>query len=178
MTLRARNMTEAEAGEIERIARSRTEAARLVERAKIVRLSARGKTPPQIAQAVKLSAISVRAWIKRFNAVGLEGLQDLPRSGAPRTYDEATVSLVVAIALTDPQTLELPFHTWTLDRLAVYLHEAKGVSIQRSRISDLLVTEGLRWRKQETWFGERVDPQFAEKRGSLRSSTPRRRRVA
>lgn len=178
MTLRVRNMTEAESGEIERIARSRTEAARLVERAKIVRLSVHGKTPPQIARAVKLSAISVCEWIKRFNAVGLDGLQDRPRSGAPRTYDEATVSMVVATALTDPQTLELPFHTWTLDRLAAYLHEARGVSIQRSRIGDLLLAEGLRWRKQETWFGERADPQFAEKRGSSRSSTPHRRRAA
>jgi len=28
----------------------------------------------------------------------------------------------------------------------------------------MLLAEGLRWRKQETWFGERVDPEFAEKR--------------
>jgi hypothetical protein len=49
--------------------------------------------------------------------------------------------------------------------LAAYLHEAKGVLMKRSRISDVLVAEGLRWRKQEAWFGERVDPQFAEKRG-------------
>jgi hypothetical protein len=25
------------------------------------------------------------------------------------------------------------------------------------------VAEGLRWRTDETWFGERVDPNFAEK---------------
>ena len=25
--------------------------------------------------------------------------------------------------------------------------------------------EGLRWRQQETWFGKRVDPDFAAKRG-------------
>jgi hypothetical protein len=35
----------------------------------------------------------------------------------------------------------------------------------RSRISELLIAEGLRWRKPETWFGERVDPDFAAKRG-------------
>ena len=29
--------------------------------------------------------------------------------------------------------------------------------------------------KEETWFGERVDPQFAEKRGPSSSSGPRRR---
>ena len=165
MALRVRTMTEVETREIEQLARSRTEAARQVERAKIIRLSASGKTAPAISLEIKVSAISVREWIKRFNADGIAGLQDKPRSGAPRTYDEAAVSLIVATALTDPQTLGLPFSTWTLDRLAAYLHEAKGVLMKRSRISDVLVAEGLRWRKQEAWFGERVDPQFAEKRG-------------
>ena len=39
---------------------------------------------------------------------------------------------------------------------------------------ELLIAEGLRWRTQETWFGERVDPEFAKKRGSLKRSTPTR----
>jgi len=40
----------------------------------------------------------------------------------------------------------------------------KGIAMQRSRIDEILLHEGLRWRKHETWFGERVDPAFAEKR--------------
>ena len=67
--------------------------------------------------------------------------------------------------LTDPQALGLPFESWTLDRLAAYLSEQKGIAMKRSRIDEVLQTEGLRWRNQETWFGERVDPDFAEKRG-------------
>jgi hypothetical protein len=46
--------------------------------------------------------------------------------------------------------------------------------MRRSRINEILLREGLRWRRQETWFGERVDPEFAEKRGGLRHSTPDR----
>ena len=45
---------------------------------------------------------------------------------------------------------------------------------QAGRIAEILVDEGLKWRHQETWFGERVDPDFAEKRGPSSSSTPRR----
>ena len=67
---------------------------------------------------------------------------------------------------------------WTLDRLAAYLHEHKGVAMKRSRIDEILLREGLRWRRQETWFGERVDPAFAEKRGRSRRSTRRRPRAA
>lgn len=178
MTISVRSLTEVESKEIERLARSRTESARMVERAKIIDLSIQGKSPPEIEKELKLNANRIRDWVKRFNQDGIAGLQDKPRSGAPRTYDETTISLIVATALTDPQTLGLPFSTWTLDRLAAYLHEAKSVQMKRSRLSDVLVNEGLRWRKQEAWFGERVDPQFAEKRGSLHSSTlPHRPRV-
>ena len=59
------------------------------------------------------------------------------------------------------------------DGQAAYLHEAKGIPIRRTRIGELLVAEGLRWRTQETWFGERVDPAFAEKRGPSSRSTRR-----
>jgi DNA-binding SARP family transcriptional activator len=40
---------------------------------------------------------------------------------------------------------------------------------------ELLVAEGLRWRTQEAWSGERPDPAFAARRG--RSSTSTRRRL-
>lgn len=35
--------------------------------------------------------------------------------------------------------------------------------MQRSRIDEILLHKGLRWREHETWFGERVDPAFAKK---------------
>ena len=45
-------------------------------------------------------------------------------------------------------------------------------------IGEILLKEGLRWRRQETWFGERVDPEFAEKRGGSRHSAPHHPRAA
>ena len=36
--------------------------------------------------------------------------------------------------------------------------------MKRSRLNEVLLTEELRWRKQETWFSERIDPDFAQKR--------------
>ena len=113
----------------------------------------------------------MRDWIKRFNAEGLAGLDDRPRSGKPPTYTPEQTGAVIAAALSDPQDLGQPFGSWTLDRLVAYLSEQKALPIKRSRISELLVAEGLRWRQQETWFGERVDPTFAEKRGASKPFT-------
>jgi transposase len=141
---------------------------------------------------------TVRAWLTRFNRAGLAGLEDAPRPGRPATYTPEQVGEVIATALTDPQTLGLPFGCWTLDRLEAYLNEERGLPIKRSRIDELLIAEGLRWRTQETWFGERahlasdqdqqaaarrskhereVDPDFAQKRGRSNGSTRARLRL-
>lgn len=171
-------MTDEEAAEIERLSRSRTVETRQAERIKVIRLASQGCGTTEIARQVQRTRPRVLTWIKRFNAHGLSGLEDAPRSGRPRTYSAEQVSVVVATALTSPQTLKLPFTSWTLDRLAAYLNEVKGIGIKRSRIDEILLEEGLRWRSHETWFGDRVDPQFAEKRGSSNSSTRKRRRTA
>jgi hypothetical protein len=48
--------------------------------------------------------------------------------------------------------------------LVAHLSE-QGIAMRRSRISEIFIQEGLKWRHEETWFGMRVDPDFAQKRG-------------
>src|SRR5206468_8959391 len=100
-----------------------------------------------------------------------KGLTDHPRPGRPPTYTAEQRAEVIAAALTRPEDLGMPFASWTLDRLQAYLSEHKGIGIKRTRIDEILIAEGLRWRKQETWFGQKVDPEFAAKRGRSRSAT-------
>jgi transposase len=169
--LRLRELSEEERQALERVARSRTAPARQVERAKVVLAAASGEGIGAIAECFRLSLGTVYLWWHRFAAQGLAGLQDKPRGGRPPTYTPEQVSLVVQTALTNPQTLGQSFASWTLDRLAAYLAEEQGMHMNRSRIDELLIAEGLRWRKEETWFGERVDPDFAEKRGASNDST-------
>lgn len=172
--LTLRSLTAEEATTLRRLAHSRTASARAVERACICWLAHQGQTVPAIAVTLGVCEATARTWIKRFNAEGLAGLADAGRGGRPPTYTAAELSEVIAASLTDPQQLGLPFAAWTLDRLAVYLAEVKDIPIKRSRISEVLRAEGLRWRIQEGWFGERPDPAFAEKRGPSSPFTPRR----
>lgn len=163
--LRVREMTAEESKTINRLAHARTEPARVVERARMIWLAQQGHAVPVIADQLGRSEQTVRLWLTRFNEEGVAGLADDPRPGRPSRYTPEEVGAVIAAALTDPQTLELPFGSWTLDRLEVYLNETRHIGIKRSRIGEILLAEGLRWWQQETWFGERVDPRFAEKRG-------------
>jgi transposase len=177
MALEVRPLTADEEAELRRRAAARTLPARVVERAKMIVLLHEGERVPAVAERLGVGADVVRGWLKRFNAAGLDGLKDRPRPGRPATYTPEQVGAVVEASLTSPEALGLPFASWTLDRLAAYLHEARGIPIKRTRIGEILVAEGLRWRTQETWFGERVDPAFAEKRGPSSRSTRRHLRV-
>jgi transposase len=172
--VKLRDLTTEERAELERLARSRTEEARLVVRAKIVLGLAAGERPYQVADRVGVGRAAAYEWLHRFNAEGLKGLTDHPRPGRPPTYTAEQRAEVVAAALTKPEDLDLPFASWTLDRLQAYLAEHKGIGIKRTRIDEILIAEGLRWRKQETWFGRKVDPEFAAKRGRSKRSTPPR----
>lgn len=175
--LRVRLMTADESAKIQQLTQSQKESVRLVRRSQIIRLSSDGLCVSEIMVECDLSENVVRKWIKRFNAHGLAGLADAPRSGRPMTYTPEQVSLVIESALTKPEALGLPFACWTLDRLQAYLHEQKNIGMKRSRIDELLIQEGLRWKMQETWFSERVDPDFAEKRGPSSRSTRSHLRV-
>jgi transposase len=124
-----------------------------------------------------LCGATVRHWLKRFNARGLDGLEEDVRTGRPPIHSAEQRSAVIDAALTRPADLGLPFASWTLDRLVAYLGE-RGIAMRRSRISEIFLREGLKWRREESWFGARVDPDFARKGGRSSSSTRPRRPAA
>jgi transposase len=178
MVVPLRELTDEELSAVTRLAQARTAPARAVERARIILAARRGERVPAIAARLGLAEKTARLWLKRFDADGLAGLAGAPRSGRPATYTTEEIGAVVATALTDPRTLGLPFGCWTYDRLGAYLNEVAGLAIKRSRINEVLLAEGLRWRQDETWFGARVDPDFAAKRGSATPCTPPRQPIA
>lgn len=175
MALTVKEISIEEREQLRQLAHSRTATARAVERAKMIWHLLEGEHVPSVARRLGRSEPRVRYWLKQFNQLGLVGLREKPRPGRPPDYTPEQVAEVIATALTNPQDLGLPFACWTLDRLQAYLNEERQIGMKRSRIDEVLLAEGLRWRTQETWFGERavpVDPQFAEKRGALSGYTP------
>jgi transposase len=178
MTIRVRALSDGEAQGLARMTRSRTLGAGLVRRAQIVQHAVEeGLSAPEIAARMGLCGATVRFWLRRFNEHGLPGLEEDMRSGRPPTYTAEERSAVITAALSRPAELGLPFATWTLDRLVAYLGE-QGIGMRRSRVGEVLLAEGLKWRQEETWFGARVDPDFTRKRGPSSSSTPHRPRAA
>ncbi|MXQ13102.1 helix-turn-helix domain-containing protein [Microvirga makkahensis] len=149
-SIHLRDMTLEERTTIEKIAHSRTAPACMVERAQIIWQISSGVAPASIANRLHIDVDTVYRRIQRFNMMGLDALKDKPRSGRPTLYTADQIATVLDTARTKPSALGLPFDAWTLDRLAGYLHQQKGIAIQRSRIDEILLREGLRRQRSQS----------------------------
>lgn len=165
--VQVREVSEEERAQLERVSRSRTAPQRHVERARIILGLLAGKRVEEVAAQVGRSGATVYNQLHQFNERGMAFLDDLPRAGRGQTYDERQRGEMIATARTHPQRLGLPFGHWTLDRLVAYVNQELGIPISRSQLGAILHDEGLRWYQEKTYFTERPDPQFAEKRGRL-----------
>ena len=160
-----RPLTAEERTILEKVSRSQTAESRLVERAKMVLRSQQGVSGHQIAKDLGRDPDTVYLWLDRFDKEGLSGLKDRPRSGRPAEYTEQERGQIIATARTHPQALSCAFGYWSLDRLVVYVNVELEIPIGRSQLHRVLQAEGLCWYQEKTYFTQRPDPQFAEKRG-------------
>ncbi|HEY5187026.1 MAG TPA: IS630 family transposase [Actinomycetes bacterium] len=85
------------------VLRSSTVEAGLAQRARIVLLASQGVANAAIARQVGVSGPTVLLWRNRYEAGGMEALEDLPRSGRPPVHDE--VAVVVATLEAPPERL-------------------------------------------------------------------------
>ena len=90
--------------QLEGFANARSLPAGLVRRAKIILLSASGKTNREVARQLETSKVTVSLWRCRFLAHGVGGLYDELRPGRPRPIgDERVAQLVRKTLKTKPK---------------------------------------------------------------------------
>ena len=173
--VKLRTLTTEEITEIKRLATSRKESIRLVQRARIIAFMVEDPklyaTEAGLKAGFKSSPIGAE-WVRRFNKDGLKGLEDRPRPGKKPTHKPEVKSALIALAIQKPSGLGYPFELWTLERLQRAFEERNHTHLSDSTIWEWLDAEGLEWKRQQSWFHEaqKADPEFVEKRGA--SSRP------
>ena len=85
--------------QLEEWTRRRSTAQALARRASIVLLSVDGLNDMEIAKRLRTTRITVGRWRRRFRAVGIDGLLDEPRPGAPRKISDKDVERVITETL-------------------------------------------------------------------------------
>jgi transposase len=143
--------------ELERLARSRTEPVRGVERARIVLACLSGEPQAQIAARLSTRPNTVSKWRIRFAKEGIAGLADAPRSGKPKTYGPDLRTKLLAVIETPP-----PKGQARWDGLAL----AKAVGAKKSTVYALLQKDGIHLQRSRSWCVS-TDPQFAAKAADI-----------
>ena len=144
--------------ELERVVAAHSSERRLVERARVILLSADGLTVPQIVARVGLSQKGVSKWRGRFAELGMGGLRDAPRSGKPKVYDASARIAVTALACTKPDDGS---NAWSTRKLAA------KTGISKSHVQRLLAADLLKPHKAEQWCGKSPDPEFEAKKANI-----------
>lgn len=146
-------LTEAERQQLQAWTRRRKTAQALALRSRIVLACAKGLENRVVAQELSVTPQTVSKWRGRFVRERLGGLCDAPRSGAPRTVQDADVEAVITRTL-EAQPKDATH--WSTRAMA------KQTGLSQSTISRIWRAFGLRPHRQET-FKLSSDPLFVEK---------------
>ncbi|MHB8127260.1 MAG: IS630 family transposase [Desulfitobacteriaceae bacterium] len=128
------------------------------------RLAVEKQNEKQVARELGTSTKTVRKWRNRFIKYGIEGLQDLPRSGAPAKFNVCQRCEVIAIACDQPKNYGFSESTnWNLDLLTQAVQkEVEGPAMSRSSVFRTLNENELKPHKLRMWLHSK-DPAFKEK---------------
>jgi transposase len=140
--------------DLRRFAGSRTLAARLVERSKMVLACALGHNVEEIAEQLEVARQTVSRWLGRSIERGLDGIEkDLPRSGRPPIILPSQIAGMVAKTTRETPVGATHWSTRTL---------APMVGVSAATIGRIWRAHGLKPHRVSS-FKLSNDPHFAEK---------------
>src|SRR6478735_10818242 len=146
-------LSDEERAELKSLTMRRKTAQALALRARIVLTCAEGGQNKEVAAKLGLDRSTVGKWRRRFVERRVDGLHDEPRSGAPRTVDDARIEAVIVRTL--ERCPENATH-WSSRGMA----KASGLSV--STVQRIWRAFGLQPHRLET-FKLSTDPDFVAK---------------
>lgn len=129
---------------------------RFIQRVNTILLAEKELNNKEIAAKVGLSVVAVSHWRTRYAKKGLEGLNDLPRSGKPCTYGHNDRLKIVNVAC-KPPTLKT---RWTVRELS------KKTKISKSHLHRIMHELDLKPHQFRMWLFSN-DPKFEEKQADV-----------
>ena len=164
-----RELTQSEIDELHTLY-DKTKVVRMRTRVQMILLSAEQKmTAQQISQIVRKNDQTVRRWIKRYNAEGVNGLYDAPRPGAPEKVTPEYCERLLNIVRQRPRALEQPYSLWTLARLADFMAEETGIRVSAVTVRRVLKAGGIVLSRPQHTISS-PDPEYRVKKRRLKTS--------
>jgi transposase len=134
------------AEELRRLARQESDgrvACRLLGLANVID----GMSREHAARQAGMDRQTLRDWVLRFNAEGIEGLRDRPRSGRPPWLDDGQLAALKALVLRGPDPERDGISNWRAKDLCRIVERRFGVRYAENGMLRLLHDLGLSWQK-------------------------------
>ena len=149
----ATTLTAEQREQLEQWTRRRSTAQALARRAAIVLLSIEGMNDIEIAKRLRTTRETVGRWRRRFLKLGVDGLLDEPRPGAPRKISDKDVERIITLTL---ETKPKDATHWSTRGMA------KHAGMSQSAVTRIWRAFALQPHRSET-FKLSKDPLFVDK---------------
>jgi putative transposase len=106
-----------------------------------------GMSRDEAARAAGMDRQTLRDWVHRYNAEGVEGLRDRPRPGRPCALDEGRQAALKALILRGPKLERDGCVAWRVRDLRALAERRFGVRYSESGIGRVLHGLDLSWQK-------------------------------
>jgi len=157
-------LTKKQREQLLKIVKAQTSEQRMVFRASIILELDSRKFVENVAVKFNTTTKTVKKWGHRFLKLGLKGLNDLPRSGAPGKFSVEQRCEVISIACDKPENYGYSTFThWTKNTLTGAVNNnVEGPNMSASTVYRTLNENELKPNKVEMWLHS-PDPNFREK---------------
>src|SRR4051794_25879431 len=152
---------ELDAGGLRREA-GRCRDARAARRMLALALVLEGASRDEAARAAGMDRQTLRGWVHRYNAEGVEGLRDRPRPGRPCALDEGRQAALKGLILRGPKLERDGCVAWRARDLRELVERRFGVRYSESGVRRLLRGLDLSWQKARPVHPE-ADPKAQER---------------
>ena len=100
---------------------------------------AKGGSSRQTEQLMVLSHNQICQWVKRFNEHGIDGLQDIPKSGRKAQLSDDQIQRIGRIVLNkSPEDVGYNSATWTAPILVKWIRKEFGITFSDDNIYRIL----------------------------------------
>lgn len=134
-------------------------------RLKIIQLSSQRKSVPELATLFDLCAATVRDYITRYNAGGLDGLKRHSSDGAPAkiAFTKADWADLLRRSPSQFDRLQTGARNWTQELVQTYVRLYHQVSVTQQTISACIKRHQVSWNRGK-WKVTSPDPLYSVKR--------------
>jgi transposase len=106
-----------------------------------------GMSRGEAARSAGMDRQTLRDWVIRFNAEGVDGLRDRPKSGRPSWLSEGQQATLKALVLRGPDPEQDGVSSWRAKDLCRIVEQRFGVAYSENGMLRLLHDLDLSWQK-------------------------------